>query len=92
MFIDENQYTLEDAQFGYPMPNYSYEWWDMPADRHLKGGNLSFADGHVERWTWKAPKTPAVVGQPINPSNGDAQDFARIGTAMRIVPVDGTAD
>ena len=92
VFIDENAQTLYDAQFGYPMPNYVYEWWDMPSDRHFRGGNLSFADGHVEHWRWKAPKTPAVVGQQINTSNGDADDFARIGSAMRIVPVDWSAD
>jgi prepilin-type N-terminal cleavage/methylation domain-containing protein/prepilin-type processing-associated H-X9-DG protein len=92
VFIDENADTLYDAQFGYPMPGYAYEWWDMPADRHNRGGNLSFADGHVEHWRWKAPKSPAVVGQPINPNNGDAIDYARIGNAMRIVPVDGSAD
>jgi prepilin-type N-terminal cleavage/methylation domain-containing protein/prepilin-type processing-associated H-X9-DG protein len=92
VFIDENKDTLFDAQFGYPMPNYAYEWWDKPSDRHLGGGNLSFADGHVEHWKWKAPKSPSFVGQPIDPSNGDADDFAKIGTVMRIVPVDWTAD
>ena len=92
VFIDENANTLYDAQFGYPMPNYDYEWWDMPSDRHLQGGNLSFADGHVEHWRWKAPKIASGPGTPINQNNGDAQDFSRIGSVMRIVPVDWTAD
>ena len=91
VFIDENKDTLYDAQFGYPMPNYDYAWWDIPSDRHLGGGNLSFADGHVEHWRWKAPKSPAGVEWPVSPG-GDAQDFARIGSAMRIVPVDWTPD
>ena len=29
-------------------------WWDdFPADRHTRGCNASFADGHVARWAWK---------------------------------------
>jgi prepilin-type N-terminal cleavage/methylation domain-containing protein/prepilin-type processing-associated H-X9-DG protein len=48
VFIDENEWTLQDDQFGYPMENEGYGyWWDMPSNRHNQGANLSFADGHV---------------------------------------------
>ena len=58
VFIDENEYTLLDSQFGMPTDRYngSTTWWDMPADRHNQGANLSFADGHAERWRWTVPK------------------------------------
>ena len=26
------------------------QWWDIPANRHSQGANLSFADGHAEHW------------------------------------------
>jgi prepilin-type processing-associated H-X9-DG protein len=31
-------------------------WYDIPADRHNMGVNLSFVDGHVEHHRWRYPK------------------------------------
>jgi prepilin-type N-terminal cleavage/methylation domain-containing protein/prepilin-type processing-associated H-X9-DG protein len=58
VFIDENEYTLLDSQFGMPTDFYdgSTTWWDMPSNRHDQGGNLSFADGHAERYKWVYPE------------------------------------
>jgi prepilin-type processing-associated H-X9-DG protein len=94
VFIDENEATLYDTQFGYPMPNnYNGYWFDMPANRHDQGANLSFADGHVEYWHWVAPKI-FVVGpqqaQQVSPA--EMPDYNRVGNAMRIKMVDGSAD
>ena len=62
VFIDENEVTLEDPQFGYPQPGsgWPFEWWDMPSNRHTQGCNLSFADGHAERWHWQSPMTATL--------------------------------
>jgi prepilin-type N-terminal cleavage/methylation domain-containing protein/prepilin-type processing-associated H-X9-DG protein len=98
VFIDENELTLSDDQFGYPMPNYmpGY-WWDMPSNRHNQGANLSFADGHCERWHWVVPmiyNSGYSGGQP-NPQwvpPTQMPDYTRVGNAMRIKPVDGLAD
>lgn len=94
VFIDENEATLQDTQFGYPMPNYSYGyWWDMPANRHNQGANLSFADGHVEYWHWVVPKIytlPPQEQQPVLPA--EWPDYNRVGQAMRIKMIDGNAD
>jgi prepilin-type N-terminal cleavage/methylation domain-containing protein/prepilin-type processing-associated H-X9-DG protein len=88
VFIDENEVTLEDAQFGYPMINYGYGyWWDMPSNRHNQGGDLSFADGHVEYWPWKAPETTQTAFPQVLPAQ--LPDYNRIGNAMRQKPVDG---
>ena len=41
----------------------------VPADRHSQGCDFSFAEGHAERWRWKAAKGPATSG-----SDGDKAD------------------
>jgi prepilin-type N-terminal cleavage/methylation domain-containing protein/prepilin-type processing-associated H-X9-DG protein len=84
VFIDENADTLLDAQFGNPvgMPLYPVNWWDMPSGRHNQGGCLSFADGHVERWRWKAPKIVQYIGQP--PSQEEVPDYLRVQSAMKL--------
>ncbi len=83
VFIDEHSDTMLDAQFGNPvlMPYFSQIWWDKPGDRHNLGCNLSFADGHAERWRWKVSKTPAYPGQPV--VAGEQPDYHRVQNAMR---------
>jgi prepilin-type processing-associated H-X9-DG protein len=84
VFIDEHQDTLLDAQFGNPAQLWYFpdEWFDKPADRHNQGCNLSFADGHAERWKWQVPKTPAYPGQLVPPE--ELGDFRRLQSAMKV--------
>ena len=89
VLIDENETTLQDDQFGYPMTNLWYGiWWDMPSNRHNQGANLSFADGHVEYWHWKAPMIDTVPPGYDPPCTNQMPDFVRVGNAMRQIPVD----
>jgi prepilin-type processing-associated H-X9-DG protein/prepilin-type N-terminal cleavage/methylation domain-containing protein len=85
VFIDENEDTIEDAEFGNPpvgSPYYEQNiWWDMPANRHNQGANLSFADGHVEHWKWKVPKIFYDWGQPV--PSAEMPDYQRIQNAMK---------
>ena len=83
VFIDEHPDTLVDSQFGNPVgiPYFSQTWFDLPSDRHGQGANLSFADGHVERWKWKAPKVFLYLGQW--PGTEDLPDFQRVKSAMK---------
>jgi prepilin-type N-terminal cleavage/methylation domain-containing protein/prepilin-type processing-associated H-X9-DG protein len=85
VFIDEHQDTLFDAQFGNPVQLWYWpdEWFDKPGDRHNQGSNLSFADGHAERWKWQVPKSPADVGQLVPPE--EMGDFRRLQSAMKVV-------
>jgi prepilin-type processing-associated H-X9-DG protein len=98
VFLDENELTLSDDQFGYPMPNYmpGY-WWDMPSNRHNQGASFSFADGHAEHWSWAVPmiyNSGYVDAQPNAQAVPPAQmpDYTRVGNAMRIKPFDGLPD
>jgi len=84
VFIDENEDTILDGQFGSPpigAPFWQNVWWDMPANRHNQGANLSFADGHVERWKWKVPKIFYDWVQPVTAD--EMLDFKRLQNAMK---------
>jgi prepilin-type processing-associated H-X9-DG protein/prepilin-type N-terminal cleavage/methylation domain-containing protein len=84
VLIDENADTEEDAEFGCPPIGgvfQEYIWWDMPTDRHNKGANLCFADGHVEHWKWAVPKIAYDVGQPV--LTEELPDYARVRGAMK---------
>jgi prepilin-type processing-associated H-X9-DG protein len=81
VFIDENPGTVVDAQFGIPPSALANEWWDMPSSRHSQGGNLSFADGHVEHWRWAVPKIyQGWIPQGVSPA--EEPDYRRVRAAM----------
>ncbi len=85
VFIDEHEDAILDAQFGNPprgSPLFDQNvWWDLPANRHNQGANLSFADGHVEHWKWKAPKVFRGYIAPVAP--GEMPDYTRLQDAMK---------
>ena len=83
VFIDENEYTLLDAQFGMPTDFYdgTQTWWDMPANRHNQGANLGFGDGHAERWKWVVPKVFTTWIQPVPPA--EMPDWLRVKACIK---------
>jgi len=87
VFLDVHEDEIIDTMFGIPVaaePWYDGYWFDIPANRHNQGCNLSFADGHVEHWRWKIPKkvtAPRGSMQAVAP--GEWDDYARLGAGFR---------
>jgi prepilin-type processing-associated H-X9-DG protein len=72
-FIDENEGSIEDGNFGLDRAPAS-TWLNLPAARHFQGAGLAFADGHVARQKWLWPK--AWIGYEQPAANAlDAQDL-----------------
>ena len=85
VFLDVHEDEITDALFGIPVQSwYPKQWWDLPANRHNQGCNLSFADGHAEHWKWKVPKIVTVVDNaPQSLAPGEMQDFDRVLSVVR---------
>ncbi|HXR05265.1 MAG TPA: prepilin-type N-terminal cleavage/methylation domain-containing protein [Verrucomicrobiae bacterium] len=87
VFLDVHENEILDTQFGIPVQADWWnlgDWWDVPANRHNQGCNLSFADGHVEHWRWKVPKVVSVPrgsAQPVAPNEWD--DYNRMEAGFR---------
>ncbi len=74
-----------DAHFGIGAasnPQFQNNWGEVPADRHSNGVNLSFADGRVEHWRWRAKRTFVSWGQPVV-SERDREDLRRLQEGVR---------
>jgi prepilin-type N-terminal cleavage/methylation domain-containing protein/prepilin-type processing-associated H-X9-DG protein len=80
VFIDTSADAITDPTFGVvPLGDFFQNYWlDIPSDRHnTRSCNLTFADGHVETWKWKGPKTGRIAGSPSN-SDDDLDDLRRV--------------
>lgn len=90
VFIDEHEDSMIDATFGIPTDYYmkktgdtATKWWDVPAERHNYGANISFADGHVELFKWAARKGGSF-GTEVKP--GEIADWQRVRQLVRQQP------
>ena len=84
-FIDVHEDAIVDSTFGLLQPDVPYwgnHWLDLPADRHNQGANISFLDGRVEHWRWRAPKVFYFWGQSLSGPE-DEQDFRRLQKCIR---------
>jgi prepilin-type N-terminal cleavage/methylation domain-containing protein/prepilin-type processing-associated H-X9-DG protein len=80
--IDEHPDSIDDGIFSVGLPGRgATRWLDLPSDRHGQGCNLSFLDGHVEKWRWKSPKKFLDYEQPVA-SPGDREDLMRLQAAV----------
>lgn len=79
VFIDTHENAIWDATFGVlSLGSYWQDFWlDVPADRHTQGANISFVDGHVEYWKWRAPKGNLTIGGRSSGPD-DLQDLRRV--------------
>jgi len=82
VFSDEHERSINDGTMIVTSDKYlpSHQWGDLPADRHNQGCNLSFADGHVERWKWKCPKRYKSISQTAENAQ-DHDDLYRMKAA-----------
>jgi prepilin-type N-terminal cleavage/methylation domain-containing protein/prepilin-type processing-associated H-X9-DG protein len=85
VFLDVLEDEIYDCTFGMPSMQYwgdAKVWWDIPANRHIQGCNLSFADGHAEHWKWRAPKV--FSGQlPQAVPEAELPDYRRVQAGYR---------
>jgi prepilin-type processing-associated H-X9-DG protein len=84
VFLDENEKTINDGIFAL-FRDLDQIWRDAPSDRHSRGINLSFADGHCEHWRWRAPKQVEGGGEPVA-NDDDLQDLRRLQAALVNAP------
>ena len=69
-----------------PFSSLPHQWWaDRPTDRHSRGCNLSFADGHAEFHRWKAPKDSRAANPQIQPG-GDREDHTWLLDGLPRIP------
>jgi prepilin-type processing-associated H-X9-DG protein len=88
VFIDEHERSIDDGIFiinNLTVLPPIYAWAELPTDRHNRGCNLSFADGHVDHWKWKWPKRFIRYRQSC--ANAlDRQDYDRLQTGIPKLP------
>ena len=79
VLIDTHENDIWDSTFGVLLQTspWSDYWLDVPADRHSQGGNISFADGHVEHWRWRARKDGYMLAQHTYGAD-DLQDLRKL--------------
>lgn len=76
VFIDEHEDSIDDGIL-LTVALGRMNWMELPADRHNRGCNLSFADGHVDHWPWRAPKVFRDYNQPPG-SEADRADLQQL--------------
>jgi prepilin-type processing-associated H-X9-DG protein len=80
VFLDENEQTIDDGVYLLYREPADF-WQNSPSDRHSGGANLSFADGHCERWQWRFPKKMQNYQAPVANAE-DLRDLKRLQAAL----------
>jgi prepilin-type processing-associated H-X9-DG protein len=86
VLIDTQEQDIWDCTFGITsLDSFWSGWWiDLPADRHGRGANVSFVDGHVEHWKWLAPKIKMDAGPSPAYSAEDLADLHRLQSCVQL--------
>ncbi len=82
-FVDVEEKSIDAGDFSLglaDLTSFRFVWWHLPADRHGRGANLGYADGHATHQHWKWPKVFRQYGQePCNTQDRADLDFIRDG-------------
>ena len=78
-FLDESEQSIGDGGFALSFTDWlhgPWSWNDLPGERHGRGANLSFLDGHVASHRWLYTPKHMLVYQGPTPiaNNLDNQD------------------
>ena len=72
--------------FDYWPKHFENEWATYPANRHQNGSDFSFADGHVEHWSWKWPKLKHAWNNAVE-NDLDLADLRRLQCTIPLLPL-----
>jgi prepilin-type N-terminal cleavage/methylation domain-containing protein/prepilin-type processing-associated H-X9-DG protein len=75
VFVEEHEEGIDDGQM-FIWPNPYITWGNLPSDRHSRGANFTYADGHTERIAWLSPKVYLSFGQEAA-GEQDLEDLRR---------------
>src|SRR5262249_10341295 len=70
-FLDVSEVSIDHGGFGFAVDNpdkgpLPFGWLHQPGERHTRGANLSFLDGHVDYHRWEfTPKHFTSGGSPV---------------------------
>jgi len=83
-FLDVEEKSIDDGTFAFCFFSVTHiTWHHLPADRHSRGANLGYADGHTAYQRWKWPKVFRQYGQ--EPANRlDQADLSGLKSEPRI--------
>jgi prepilin-type processing-associated H-X9-DG protein/prepilin-type N-terminal cleavage/methylation domain-containing protein len=82
-FLDEHKDTIDDGHFALRhAPQMS--WQNMPSDRHNRGANVAYVDGHVQRKRWRWSKSDGFVRW--NKPAVNARDLADLQDLQSTIP------
>ncbi len=77
VFIEPNEASHAHASWDFDLGRLNVNWAHLPTGRHSLGCSLSFLDGHVQPYRWKAPKEKRQTGDVIQ-SKADREDYHRL--------------
>jgi prepilin-type N-terminal cleavage/methylation domain-containing protein/prepilin-type processing-associated H-X9-DG protein len=81
-FLDESLPCLDDGYFAVNATTPTV-WQNSPTARHGNAGVLAFADGHAERWKWRAISVEQDLDSPVKKYGPDTTvDLKRIQQAV----------
>ena len=82
-FVDESIETLDDGYFAVNANAEINGWQNSPTVRHGQSGVFAFADGHSEKWKWKALHVDQVLDSTVTQYGADTtQDLRRLQRAV----------